>query len=269
MPALSPTMTQGNLAAWKKAEGEEIAAGDVIAEVETDKATVDYEVVDDGIIAKILVPEGAQDIAVGTPLAVVVDDAADVGAFKDFTAPASGGAAAPEPAPAAAAPAAAAPAAAALPPPPAAPPPRAAAAGRRGRAAAARWARRRRPRHHSPACGHGPRRPRDRRRRAGGGGRAAGGGGGAGRGAAGAPAYARPAPGEAYLDIPHSNIRKVVARRMVENKNGEVPHYYLTMEVGMAFGATRRNSAQFGALRSNSRAILSHAASRDRWAWTS
>ena len=79
MPALSPTMTQGNLAAWKKAEGEEIAAGDVIAEVETDKATVDYEVVDDGIIAKILVPEGAQDIAVGTPLAVVVDDAADVG----------------------------------------------------------------------------------------------------------------------------------------------------------------------------------------------
>ena len=88
MPALSPTMTQGNLAAWKKAEGEEIAAGDVIAEVETDKATVDYEVVDDGIIAKILVPEGAQDIAVGTPLAVVVDDAADVGAFTDFTAPA-------------------------------------------------------------------------------------------------------------------------------------------------------------------------------------
>ena len=118
-------MTQGNLAAWKKAEGEEIAAGDVIAEVETDKATVDYEVVDDGIIAKILVPEGAQDIAVGTPLAVVVDDAADVGAFKDFTAPASGGAAAPEPAPAAAAPAAA-------------------AAARRRRAAAAAGRRRRR-----------------------------------------------------------------------------------------------------------------------------
>ena len=79
----------------------------------------------------------------------------------------------------------------------------------------------------------------------------------------------RPAPGEAYLDIPHSNIRKVVARRMVENKNGEVPHYYLTMEV--------RNSAQFWrnsaqSILSNSAqfdAILSHAASRDRWAWTS
>ena len=78
----------------------------------------------------------------------------------------------------------------------------------------------------------------------------------------------RPAPGEAYLDIPHSNIRKVVARRMVENKNGEVPHYYLTMEVRNSaqfwrkFGALRRNSAQFGA-------TLSDAASRHRWAWTS
>ena len=137
MPALSPTMTQGNLAAWKKAEGEEIAAGDVIAEVETDKATVDYEVVDDGIIAKLHVPAGAPDIADGTPHAEVVDDAADVGAFGLHRAGQRrrGGA---EPAPAAAAPAAAAaaPAAAARrrrrPPPP---PPRA-AAGRRGRSVA-------------------------------------------------------------------------------------------------------------------------------------
>eukprot|EP00966_Prymnesium_polylepis_P019888 458456-Prymnesium_polylepis.1 len=58
MPALSPTMTSGNLASWKKAEGDKIEAGDVIAEVETDKATVDYEAVDDGYLAKILVPEG-------------------------------------------------------------------------------------------------------------------------------------------------------------------------------------------------------------------
>ena len=205
MPALSPTMTQGNLAAWKKAEGEEIAAGDVIAEVETDKATVDYEVVDDGIIAKILVPEGAQDIAVGTPLAVVVDDAADVGAFKDFTAPA--GAAAPaavrpprrrrrrRAAPPAPPPPPAAAAAAAPPPPP----PRAA----RWREPPARS--RRRPASHSPACRARPRRPRDRRRvrrrrpR-----RRRGGGAGAGRGHAGA----RVRPGE-FLDIPHSNIRKV------------------------------------------------------------
>ena len=58
MPALSPTMTSGNLASWKKAAGEKIDAGDVIAEVETDKATVDYEAVDEGFVAKILIPEG-------------------------------------------------------------------------------------------------------------------------------------------------------------------------------------------------------------------
>ena len=58
MPALSPTMTAGNIASWKKAEGDEIAVGDVIAEVETDKATVDYEAQDEGFVAKILVPEG-------------------------------------------------------------------------------------------------------------------------------------------------------------------------------------------------------------------
>jgi len=84
MPALSPTMTQGNLVTWKKKEGDSIEAGDVIAEVETDKATVDYEAVDDGILAKILVPEGTEDVLVGTSVAVVVDEAGDVGAFADY-----------------------------------------------------------------------------------------------------------------------------------------------------------------------------------------
>jgi hypothetical protein len=69
MPALSPTMTQGNLAAWKKAEGEEINVGDVIAEVETDKATVDYEAVDEGFVAKLLVSEGCVPHAAKYPLA--------------------------------------------------------------------------------------------------------------------------------------------------------------------------------------------------------
>ncbi|CAL8471164.1 g10706 [Coccomyxa elongata] len=85
MPALSPTMSQGNIAAWKKKEGEEYAAGDVLCEVETDKATMDWEAQDEGVLAKILAPDGTKDIAVGTPVAVIVDDAADVGAFKDFT----------------------------------------------------------------------------------------------------------------------------------------------------------------------------------------
>lgn len=89
MPALSPTMTAGNIASWKRAEGEAINAGEVIAEVETDKATVDYEMTDDGFIAKILVPEGAQDVAVGSTLAVIVDSSDLVSAFKDFTIAAS------------------------------------------------------------------------------------------------------------------------------------------------------------------------------------
>lgn len=65
LPALSPTMESGNLAKWKKKEGDKIKAGDVIAEVETDKATIDFETTDDGYLAKILVPEGAKDLAIG------------------------------------------------------------------------------------------------------------------------------------------------------------------------------------------------------------
>jgi len=64
MPALSPTMTEGNLAKWVKKEGEKISAGEVIAEIETDKATMEVEAVDEGIIAKILIPEGTEGVQV-------------------------------------------------------------------------------------------------------------------------------------------------------------------------------------------------------------
>jgi pyruvate dehydrogenase E2 component (dihydrolipoamide acetyltransferase) len=124
LPALSPTMTQGNIAKYVANVGDELAVGDRLAEIETDKATVDFEMADDGVLAKILLPEGASDIPVGTPMVVLVDDVAHVAAFADFTvdaAPAAEAApAAPAPAPAAApaAPAAApAPAAAATPAP--------------------------------------------------------------------------------------------------------------------------------------------------------
>ncbi|NNE86124.1 MAG: pyruvate dehydrogenase complex E1 component subunit beta [Alphaproteobacteria bacterium] len=83
MPALSPTMTEGNLARWLKAEGDSIAPGDVIAEIETDKATMEVEAVDEGILGKILVPEGAEDVAVNTPIAVILEEgenAADIAA---------------------------------------------------------------------------------------------------------------------------------------------------------------------------------------------
>jgi pyruvate dehydrogenase E1 component beta subunit len=69
MPALSPTMTEGKLAKWHKKEGDEVKAGDIIAEIETDKATMEFEAVDEGVLEKILVPEGAEGVAVNTPIA--------------------------------------------------------------------------------------------------------------------------------------------------------------------------------------------------------
>lgn len=84
MPALSPTMAHGNLAAWVKKEGDQLNVGDVIAEIETDKAQMDFEFQDEGYLAKILVPEGTKDVPVNKPIAVFVEDEADVPAFKDF-----------------------------------------------------------------------------------------------------------------------------------------------------------------------------------------
>ena len=74
MPALSPTMTEGTLARWLKKEGEQVKAGDVIAEIETDKATMEVEAVDEGILGKILVPDGTANVAVNAPIAVLVAD---------------------------------------------------------------------------------------------------------------------------------------------------------------------------------------------------
>jgi pyruvate dehydrogenase E2 component (dihydrolipoamide acetyltransferase) len=78
MPALSPTMEKGNLAKWLKKEGDQVKSGDVIAEIETDKATMEVEAVDEGTLAKILVPEGTQDVAVNDVIAVLAGDGEDV-----------------------------------------------------------------------------------------------------------------------------------------------------------------------------------------------
>src|SRR5208283_458284 len=115
MPALSPTMEKGNLAKWLKKEGDKVKSGDVIAEIETDKATMEVEAVDEGTIAKILVPEGTQDVPVNNVIAVLAGDGEDVkaaGAAAAGAAPPKPAAEAPKPAPApaAAAPAPAAPA---------------------------------------------------------------------------------------------------------------------------------------------------------------
>ena len=74
MPALSPTMTEGKLARWLKSEGDDVSAGDVIAEIETDKATMEVEAVDEGKLGRILVAEGAENVAVNTPIAVIIGE---------------------------------------------------------------------------------------------------------------------------------------------------------------------------------------------------
>src|ERR1700676_2682111 len=104
MPALSPTMEKGNLAKWLKKEGDKVKTGDILAEIETDKATMEYEAIDDGVLAKILVPEGTADIAVNQPIAVFAAEGEDVKAAA-ASADGSGAsrpaaqAAAPQPAP--------------------------------------------------------------------------------------------------------------------------------------------------------------------------
>jgi pyruvate dehydrogenase E2 component (dihydrolipoamide acetyltransferase) len=124
MPALSPTMEKGNLAKWLKKEGDKVKSGDVIAEIETDKATMEVEAVDEGTLAKILVPEGTQDVAVNDVIAVMAGDGEDVKAAS-AGAGAAGAKPAPKPAetapPKAAAPAPPAPAPAPKPAPAAAP----------------------------------------------------------------------------------------------------------------------------------------------------
>ena len=83
MPALSPTMEKGNLSKWLKSEGDKVKSGDVIAEIETDKATMEVEAVDEGTLGKILVPEGTADVAVNTPIAVILSDGEDASSVND------------------------------------------------------------------------------------------------------------------------------------------------------------------------------------------
>src|SRR5271157_6315388 len=98
MPALSPTMEQGKLAKWLKKEGDKVSSGDAIAEIETDKATMEVEAVDEGTIGKIMIPEGTEGVAVNTPIAVLLSEGEDATALTGY------GAAPAQPAPQKAAP---------------------------------------------------------------------------------------------------------------------------------------------------------------------
>ena len=287
MPALSPTMEKGNLAKWLKKEGDAVKPGDVIAEIETDKATMDYEAIDEGTLAKIVVPEGSQDIPVNTLIAVLAEEGEDVRAAA-AAAGKPAPAAQPEASPAAkpevalakpAATAAAKPAAVlaqSAPPKPPSPPPAAAAVPNRSDAARARG--------EGVPAGSAPGNrvfssPLARRlaREAGielariqGSGphgrviardvEAARSGKGLARPAP-APASAPPsaalpvaapsdekiralfAPGS-YDVVPHDNMRRVIARRLVEAKL-TIPHFYLTLDckIGTLIGAREEINA--------------------------
>jgi pyruvate dehydrogenase E2 component (dihydrolipoamide acetyltransferase) len=228
MPALSPTMTEGTLARWLKKEGDAVRAGDVIAEIETDKATMEVEAVDEGVLGRILVQDGTEGVKVNEPIAVLVDAGEKV---PDAAAPAAPKLTAPPAAAPASAPAAVAPAPAAA--PAAAPAPAPAATGNRVIASplAKRMAKQA-GLDLSGVTGHGP------------GGRivradveAALAGGKAAPAAAPAPAAAAAPKPAAPVNItaphtlvPHSTMRRVIARRLVEAKS-TIPHFYVTMDI--------------------------------------
>ena len=229
MPALSPTMTQGNILSWKKDEGDEVQPGDIIAEVETDKATIEWEAQEEGVIAKILVPGGSSGVEVGSPVLVMVDDKGEVASFANFTmADATGGGGGDGATAAAAAPADTAP-----PPPfptptlttptPAAKP--AAAPSPGGRIIASPYAKKLANEAGVSLAGVGGSGP---------GGRIVAAdvqqliaSGGAARPGVGAVAGGAPIL-SAYTDVEATQIRKITARRLLESKQ-QIPHYYLTV----------------------------------------
>ena len=108
MPALSPTMEEGTLAKWLVKEGDAVSAGDLLAEIETDKATMEFEAVDEGTVGRILIPEGTESVKVNSPIAVLLAEGesdADIGSATAETAPPESAAEAAPPAPANAEPA--------------------------------------------------------------------------------------------------------------------------------------------------------------------
>jgi len=253
MPALSPTMEKGNLAKWLKKEGEPVKTGDVIAEIETDKATMEFEAVDDGVLAKIVVPEGTADVPVNQLIAVMAAEGEDVKAAAAAAGkgipPKPAAAPAPQPAQAAAAPAAAtAPQAKAEPapppkpaPPPQAPAPAPAANGHGGRVFSSPLARRLAKEAGidiARIAGSGPHGrviARDVTAAKGGAGLKAP---AAAPGAAPGPAIAPSMSDQqiralyeegSYEVVPHDGMRRTIAQRLTASTQ-TIPHFYLTVD---------------------------------------
>ncbi|VVC94011.1 unnamed protein product [Leptidea sinapis] len=196
LPALSPTMENGSIVSWEKKEGDKLNEGDLLCEIETDKATMGFETPEEGYLAKIFIPAGTKGVPVGKLLCIIVENQADVAAFKDYKdyseaapasspAPSSGAPAAPKPAPA--------------------PAPQQPAADQHSRIYASPMARRL---------------AEIKNIRLGG-------------AAAAAPApVAAPAPGATFTDVPLSGMRETIARRLTAAKQ-TIPHYQLSMTVNV------------------------------------
>jgi pyruvate dehydrogenase E2 component (dihydrolipoamide acetyltransferase) len=235
MPALSPTMEEGTLAKWLVKEGDSVSSGDLLAEIETDKATMEFEAIDEGVIAKIVVPEGTENVKVGAVIAIIAEEGEDAGDVKAAPAPKAKAAAAPavkaeKPAPASAPAPEAEPA-------PSEPAPKASPAASDERVKASPLARRLAEQKSvdlTALSGSGPN------------GRiikadidAAEGGTAPVKSEAAAPApsaapASTPAPANEF-DIPHSTeklsgMRKTIARRLTEAKQ-TIPHIYLTVDI--------------------------------------
>ena len=213
MPALSPTMEEGTLAKWLVKEGDAVSSGDILAEIETDKATMEFEAVDEGTIAQILVPEGSDEVKVGTVIALMTEEGEDAAAAQaapsKASAPAKVEKAEPAPAAKTAPPAVPTPSAAAAP----APQPQKAG----DRVKASPLARRLAEAHGLDLSGLSGSGPRGRIVKA------------------DIEAAAGKAPAIVETEIPHeavklSNMRKTIARRLTEAKQ-TIPHIYLTVDV--------------------------------------
>ncbi|XP_054032120.1 dihydrolipoyllysine-residue acetyltransferase component of pyruvate dehydrogenase complex, mitochondrial [Dryobates pubescens] len=238
LPALSPTMTMGTVQRWEKKVGEKLNEGDLLAEIETDKATIGFEVQEEGYLAKILVPEGTRDVPLGTALCIIVEKESDIPAFADYQptavpdiqAQAPSPPPPPPPPPAMAAPAPAPPPQPAVPSAPAAPTP---GAPRKGRVLVSPLAKKiaaEKGIDLAQVKGTGP----------------------DGRitkkdvesfvppkvapapapEAVPAAAAVAAAPVGTFTDIPISNIRRVIAQRLMQSKQ-TIPHYYLSVDVNM------------------------------------
>ncbi|XP_003384835.1 PREDICTED: dihydrolipoyllysine-residue acetyltransferase component of pyruvate dehydrogenase complex, mitochondrial-like [Amphimedon queenslandica] len=221
LPALSPTMDQGTIVKWEKEEGEKLEEGDIIAQVETDKATMDMETPGEGYLAKIIVPAGSKDLPLGKLLAIIVEDESDVAAFKDYSPSQTS-----SPAPPMQAPPTATPTQTTSPiqsPPSGVKPPPPSASSPVGRIIASPYAKKlasEKSINLQSVSGTGP------------GGRIV-----ARDVLQGTPtvvpaSVTTPTPGASYEDIQLSGMRKTIATRLMESKRN-IPHYYLSIDITM------------------------------------